>query len=388
MSNISQTSVRSRRPQGKIGARVTSSVLDRILTLINKDPQAYQVTTIVVATNTNSFLYKVSVGGTEVQYQADATATKAEISAGLKLAIDTSPGARGLVSCVDDTIDTVTCTALYPGMAVAIVETDTGAKLTITDTVAAATADSVAFGRAMIKTAYQTDEANLLGVKVTAAKFTAQVITLTPVFNASNIYYTTIWFRDVAYIIGDVAAATNTATDTVAIAAAINAKMPASTVIATSTATTVVLTSEVPGEEFTVDIGTFQGDPTKYSQAATTGPSVATSLNRAFCGVSMWTMDEADVTIAGNDAVYPANAGVKVLQTGQIWVQFSGTPALGAAVYVETVAGATAGRFYDAVSSTRVLLKGAVWERASRTSNADSMAVLNLIARSDIRSAA
>jgi hypothetical protein len=366
--------IRSRRPQAKIGQLAESSHHDRVRTVINSDPQAAQVSTVLVATAANSFEYIVTINGVEVSYTSDATATKLEIAEGLRAAINVEPLVRGQVEAEDDGVDTVTITGLYPGVSFTI--TDNTANLTTSTTTTAAEADSVAFGRLVVSGGYQSGEANELGILAASGAFVAMVDTLTVAFAAGERYLIDIEIEGERYKFA-VDADTDTATTQAAIVAAINARMPANSVLAAGASPSVTLTAEVAGKAFVTSVGTESATVANLSLAHTTSGD-DTDINALAIGVSVYTTDEANVTVEGNDVVYPANAGVLILDRGLIWVESEETVSRGDAVYVELGVSADYGKFFAASSSTRVLLSGAKWERDARSSSGDSLAVLKI----------
>lgn len=367
--------VRSRRPQAKIGAIAAPSMNDVIRTLINSNPQAAQVSTITVDAATNSHEYIVTVDDVEVSYTSDATATVAEIANALEAAIDAEPRISGKLSADSDGVSVVTLTGSYPGLSFTLETED--ADLTVADTTAAGEADDIPFGRAVLSTGYQTDEANQSGVLVAAAALTAQVETITVDFAAGEVYYITVTVDGVPYFVG-VAADTDDATTATAIRAALNAILPATTVVVTGATDQVILTAELVGKGFTVSVGLKSGTIARLALVHTTA-SLATDLGRCLRGVSLYTHDEQNLTVAGDDVVYPANSGVKVLARGEVWVANSESIAYGDVVYVGT-SSTEKGKFFNSSSATRIRLDPAkaTWVRGSRSGSGDDIAVLQL----------
>ena len=119
------------------------------------------------------------------------------------------------------------------------------------------------------------------------------------------------------------------------------------------------------------------GTTARLALAHTTPAGPATDLNAAALGVSLYTIDEENTTIAGDDPVYPANAGVQIVSKGLVWVENDESPSRGAAVYVG-LSGSEKGKLFAASSSTRALLTGAKWERSAYSNSGDSIAVVRL----------
>lgn len=379
-SGISQRAndVRARRPQAKIGALAASQMSDIVRTLVNENPQAVQISEIAVNDHTDSHEYVVVIDGVEVSYTSDASATVAEIANGLAAAVEVEPRVRGQVTAESDGVDTVTLTGLTYGMSFDVSTEDATGDLAITTPTSASEAEAVAFGLGVISTGMVTDEAYQTGILVSSSQLTAQVDTLTIVYAAAEVYYVTITVDGQTYQFG-VVADTDTATTCTAIAAAINAQMPANTVIASGVSgTTVTLTAEVAGKAFVTSVGTKSGTASRNSLAHTTA-GLTTDVARAFAGVSLYTTDESNVTVAGDDVVYPANAGMMVVARGDVWVECSESPNYGDPVYIGTGT-SEKGMFFASSSSTRILLpKDKVfWLRAARADANDNIAVLRL----------
>lgn len=368
--------IRNRRPQAKIGQLAESDDLNDVRTVINSDPQAAQVSTILIDTATNSATYTVTVDEVDVSIVADASATKPEIADALADALNQEPSVYGRASSASDGVATVTMTGQYPG--VAFVLSDDDAKLTTADVTAADEADAVEFGRLVISGGYQTDEANELGIKVKSSALDAQIDSMVVTYAAAELYGVSIKIDGEEYGV-EVAADTDTDTTGAAIVTAINAMMPANTVLAAYTAgtDTVSLTAEVAGKAFSTSRWLKSGTVARLTLVHTLA-TVDSDINKVALGVSVYTTDEENTTEEGDDVVYPANAGVQILRKGLIWVASAQSVSRGEKVYVETGVTASNGKFYNTASATRLLLDGATWERASRSSSGDNIALLSI----------
>lgn len=163
----------------------------------------------------------------------------------------------------------------------------------VSHTTTGALGSDIPQGRAVMSIAVGT-QPGVIGTLLAKAvdNLAVQVLTLSPVYGASSSYDVTV--RLYAYKngitqdipCGVILADTNTATDCTAVAAAINAAMPAATVIADGTSgTTVVCTSEVKGLAFDV-IVEISGGTATCARAYTTGAvgDDSTDLNAAFIG--------------------------------------------------------------------------------------------------------
>jgi hypothetical protein len=378
---ISQTAtdVRARARQGLFGQPAVTGTLLSFLSMINEDPQAVQSDEIVVDTATNDHEYTLDFNGIEVSYTADGSATKIEVAAGIAAAINAEPAVRGQVAAVSDGVDTVTTSGLTPGVAYTLENVDS--KLTATPVATAAEADPIPFGRLCIDDGLHPDgDGTRLGKLCQASAFTAQEATVTVTYQAGAKYAIMVKNAATGEILADVLvdADTNDDTTATAIEAALAAALPANTVDEAVLTNVVTLTAEIAGFEFSVETS-IDTSGAAAVVAETTGPDATTSLHRAAVGVSMHSIMDEAATIGAEQGEYPANHGFRAFQKGPIWMERPGAVSNGDPVFVELAAGDNAGRFYDAVSATRVQLatSRATWERDGRTPS-DNLAVARL----------
>lgn len=330
---------------------------------INKSPQAAQVTTVTVADPGDSVDISLTIGpvgatGTTVTYNTGTGLALAAIGAGLAAAINAEALVRGLVTATFDTA-TLTLTGNTPGYAFTVTESD-AALSAVTTTTSAADAAVIEFGRAVIRTGMTGTD--VLLAKAASSLFTAQVITITPsAYVAGAVLTLQVWEirnHGERILIGAVSEteATNLATSLTALAAGINAALPANSVDAAATATTIVLTAEVAGLEFEADL--YAGDegastPT-VAKAYTTGPSEATSFHRAWLGVAERDQGSGAITIAGAEQQYAGNSCVDYVRRGVIAVESSESITSGSDVFVELGVTADNGKFFATDSATRI----------------------------------
>ena len=366
--------VRGRAVQGPIGGLVNSSILMLSTTAINSDPQAVQIDT-VTNTAANDAVYTITVDGTSVVFTADGSATTDEITDGLIALIELSPLIRGKVAPVKTSATVITLTGLSPGLAITITSGTTGGGTLVTaNTQAAAAAAAVPFGRLVVDDGLS-DSVDQLGKLAASTGFTAQVHTANLIFVTNATYLVTI--RDEAGAViaqGETDAITNTATTTAAIATTMNGLLPANSVLVAGGATFVTFTAELAGREFSVEVGTNeegQAGSALVSQVDTTGPDPATSVNQAALGLTRFSLNDPTPTIGGTAGEYAANAGMRVLQSGNsMWVERPGAVSKGDPVFVELDGtGSDAGKLFTADSATRVRLLGATWERDARNTS-------------------
>ena len=363
--------IRTRSPQWLIGMLADSNYLNDCDSAVNSDPQSVDVWTIEVAAASNSFDYQVTVDGTTVTYTSDPSATVLEIAQGLRAALNVEPiiGARFIAT--DDGVDTITLTGLTPGD-VGVVTDNTG-DLTTTHTTTAASAESIAFGRLVMPSSPAFDDGAPLCKLAKSSTMTAQVDTLTVDFAAGERYTVSLAIEGRTYSV-DVLADTDDATTATAIRAAINAIMPANSVVASGATDQVILTGEVAGKVFVTALGLVSGTTARLALAYTT---VGTDVNDAL-GISLHTYDESDTEIETDTIVYPANAGVHFARSARVAVASSETVTNGGKVYVELGVTADNGKFFATTSATRVLLSRCKWERNEDSSADDDVAVLRI----------
>lgn len=336
--------------------------------LCNVAGQVLATRTITAAGATNSTEYDLILTGDDgditVTYTSDGSASTSEIAAGLLAAAqeDNAFGSYVRASSVSSTVFRLTARTLNDS--VVVTSTQAGADITIgalTDTVEAS---PVYLGRVCMFTEYDT-RGSLLGGTVLSTRLTADVWTLTPDYAASERYTIIFTFEGTTYPF-DVLADTDDATTCTAIAAAINAKMPANTVVAVAGATTVTLTSEKAGAPIeNLAVGVASANASRLT-AVHTNTAITADINRCALGISEWRSD-IHVTDTSGEIYYPANDTVSVVAQGTYWVEATEAITPGAPVYVETAAGADQGKLFATASATRIRWAKARWERRDTT---------------------
>ena len=377
--------VQSRDAQAFIG-QVIGNYLAELLT--NKAPATKQVSTITVGGANNSTPYTVTIDGESASYTSDATATVAEIHAGLIAAINAAPAVRGKM-VPSGTSPTLTLTGVYPGIAytVSVDDDSTGDLGAVAATTATDSADPVSFGLAMVKTGFMTDEADPVGHVATTSDFTAQVITVTVGVDvaANSSLNSKVQFRGKQFTVDTPfnASHAQTLTDhTANLNTLFDAQFGAGNgLVAANNGDDITITAENPGDEFEFWT-TASGAAGDVTKAYTTGPSTATSFMRVFAGVSKRRHDIEDTTLGGDDPAYPANVGVETVYEGDIWVSSAQSISYGDGVYV-SLATATKGKFYNAIGTDYVWLPPEVarWERDERSTGSASIALLRVNAQ-------
>jgi hypothetical protein len=373
---ISQTAldVRARARQGLIGMpAVTGHLLSKI-TMINEDPQAVQSDTVTFSGFTGP-TKTITINGIDVTFVAETSTTVT--AANCAAAVNLEPGVRGQVSATSAAA-VVTLTGLTPGLAYTLTETD--GEIALASVAVAASAAAIPFGRLVIDDGQHPDlDPTRLGRLAQVSAFTAQTATLTVTFAVASHYTVTIVDKATGVIIAQVGVPADTNDNTTAanIDAALNAVLPANTVLSSVATNVVTLTAEVAGFEFEVtaaEAGAGAGD---IVLAATNGPDTGTSLTRVAAGVSQHSIMDEAATIGAEEGEYPANHGFIAFNQGPVFVERPGVVSKGDPVFVELAVGDDAGKFFSATGATRVRLGALTWDRDGRTA-ADGVAVLRV----------
>lgn len=395
MSGVSQNpaDVRARMKQGQPGRLVYTDPTVRRGDGINSGGQVAQVATITVDTATDSAVYTFTINGVTLTFTNGTSSTTTTVAVLLAATINAEPLVRGQVQATA-AVAIVTITAKTPGTRGAFTASDADSKLTTAESAtAAADASAIPFGVALITTGYSPAPAGSglanterLVASPKTTLFTAQVITASYTFVASNVVQGVVYERrggERKFVASAIfVSATDVATSTTGLVAALNTALPANTVDVTGTST-IILTSEILGYEFEFELNHNSGGASSpvFTITLTTGPSVATSLHRAFVGVSEYSLADESATITATTGSYAANAGVIYVLRGVVWVTNSETtgPTQSGDVYVEMAAGATQGQLYAASSATRIALSRHVakWERDGLVT-ADNLSALRL----------
>lgn len=342
MGNIHQTQVLREMPRGKVGQLYGDPAHYVEESYGTNEGRAAEVSTIVIDTASDAELYSFELFGEPVSFLSTST-DKADITAGLLADAEDNPVITGLVTIVDDTTDTLTITARYPGINLGIKLNDNAAKMTLTEVTAENEGATLPFGRA-VSLDPNSDE------RVVEYNATTKVVNLALTFDDGIDALVSIEVGGVTYQF-EHTMATNADTSVIALADEINATLPANTVAATHpTADTLTLTGEVVGQDFAVGFG--------FGEGADTGAWVYTETEEAtdFVGVTRFTYEEPATVIGDASSVgYPPGRDVNVLRRGRIFVEGGDSATKSSAVYIGTAAGEE-GKFFDAAATGRVLI--------------------------------
>ncbi len=380
--------VRDPRPLGFFG-QFTRSINFVSISGSAQDPQAKDVWTISVhATPDNSTLYSITIDGdTVASYTTDASATQQELSDGLTAAFNATPSARAIAIATNVTA-TITLTGVWPNVAFVptVNSADTVNDLGVpSNTVVAAAADSVAFGRVMATDGFVTDEGNPGVFVPQTTHFTAQVITFTYAsVDAGDEVTLTVWFAGQKYSESttfDTSLTVTLAALVTAMDVILDAAFGAGeSILLASDATTLTLTSDTPGSEF--DATSIVTDTGTVVKAYTTAPGLTTSLLRAMVGFSVRRLDVENATIDGDDPVYAANEAVEVATRanhGVVQRDTTETWAHSDELYV-SLAAATKGRLYNSAGTDRVWIgiSKVRIQRQEPSTSTDGLGVISL----------
>lgn len=382
---ITQTAgdVRSRSRQGKPGQWVERGGTEEYFTGLNQNPQAVQVSTVVLTDPGDSIDVTITINGIAVTVNTGTGLAAAAIGALLAAAINANPLVRANVLASFATV-TLTLTGLTPGATFTVAST-TGASLAAPTLVTtAASAAVIPFGRALISQGFQTGEGERLVALAASSLLTAQVITASVTFVTGSVITATVYeIRGAERVqIGSVSetSATSVAVTSAALLASLNTVLPANTVNVTGGVTNLVFTAEILGFEFDVELSaddTGASVPV-WTKALTTGPSASTSIHRALCGVSLYS--HIDPAPSGSTlGEYGANAGVLVANKGKLWIESDETISPSDTVFIELGVAADNGQFFGASSATRIALaRDRVRFERDGVTTADSIAAVRL----------
>jgi hypothetical protein len=339
---------------GRAGALADNGLHD-VVSLINDQPQAAQVVEVTVDTAANDTLYSVTINTVDVEITSDASATKPEIADALADAINAEPLISGHVLAASDGVDQVDITSRTPGDGFTFSETD--ANLSSATPTANATADAVIMGRGVVQDSASSQFAQLAD----AGNMIAQAIVLTPVVvNSTDYTVAVITAEGVRFEETITSDGSATAQEIVeALEAALNAALPADSVIVTEDNVTLTLTSELAGRPFSAE----------YSESllATTSSNAAnalTDVNAALEGVALF--DYAFEVPNEDTAEYPGSSVMSVLKRGRVNVATEAAVQVGDLVYIRVAADGALdaiGGWAQAAGSGLVRITKATWRK-------------------------
>lgn len=250
--------------------------------------QVVETKTLEVSTNTNGATYTFEVDGITLTATGGSTATLTGDA--IVAAIAANAIVNAAVSA-SNASGTVTLTSRNVAQVFYLLSTDS--KLTVANGNAQDIGDDIDFGAGIIKVASGSD---YLCGQAAASKLTAKAIVITPTAVNSTLYTVDVTVHPLTlaertYHAEYTSDGSATAQEIVeGLATAVNAVMPANTVIATEDNTALTLTAEVAGLDFNVGVNANQ------SVAAATG----NTLTSQFVGISA--SDDGSVTVTATDS--------------------------------------------------------------------------------------
>lgn len=351
----------------------------QVVTATNQAPQAAQIETVTIDAADNSTTYSLLFfdGAIEVEFTSDASATTAEIVAGLVAAINGEALLSGIVVAAGADPDAI-ITARNGGIGFQVALGQNAASMTLVQTQANALADPVPFGRAVIDDG-QGAQGSRLGRLAAAGSLTARQVDLTPAAVNNATYHADVTIEDggiaQTYHAEFLADGTATAAEIVdGLVAVLNGLLPAETVLAANNSDNLRLTSELAGKDFSYSVGSDAAAAT-WTVAAD-NQSRLTDINEAILGLSEVShINEKPVPavgqIADQDAVYGPNTPMSVREDGRTWTRPEALPAvLTSPVFVRLAADGDLdelGGFTATAGAGLARLKRAHWHKTNGT---------------------
>lgn len=375
----------------RLGTEFNADDLAKVVTSGRASAPVAQISTVTVDSAQNATLYSLDIlpPGYEspivVSYTSDGTATTTEIAAGLAAAVDADAAASGWFD-TGAVSNVLTLTGQALGIVVSVSSSAASASdLTIAVATAAASGGSYSFGHVVNLVTF--DSASGAWNVSAPAMPAAGTLVLACTHAGSASYSVQVAARNIntgvvalPNAISFAAGGSASATAAAAVVAADGIFGAGSTVTSVAGSDiTITITAPLPNE-FS-DIVTA---PTASGGGGSESLGV-TSMTPAGAFLRSGVVMDYDVTPSASFGVSPtatqAGDAVSVAEGGlSVFVSDPGVAVTaGAAVYVETAAGANQGRVYTASSATRYLLPDASWIQGGVTlSNGASAAVIQL----------
>ena len=291
---------------------------------------------LTVDTATDDTVYSVDltfpgqVTAITISFTSGTGTTKTLIRDGLQAAWNAEPLATGRALTADNSTDALTITAIAVGVDYTLA--NASALMTLGAASGGGTPDLIPFGR-MVS---DSDE-GLQCTESVLADFTAQVVSVTPSDAVADTIYTidiTLpGFGGIGYSAQYVSGDTTMANVIDGLKDALNAVLPAASVVAANSGDTkVTLTSELEGYGMTVSAGASDhglSTPAMTIALDTPGSDIRYDL----AGVATYSAEFAASTNAAGDVGYPGFADVNVLQKGTVLVNTAAAVSVGDSVY-------------------------------------------------------
>lgn len=369
--------VRSER-KGGIAGDIADSMFTDKLTFTNDDPRGAQVDTVTIDTATDTEVYSVEIDGVDIPVTA-ASAVAADIAILLRDAVNAKQLVNGRVVATASGDDLI-LTARVGGEGFTTVEGSNAAKMSLVNTTANATANTVPFGRMVVANGLSSND-NKLAKLADAADMTAQVQELLLVYDATVIAKVGVEVYDPATGLTSVyevehVMATDADTSVIAMAALLNTALPLNTVtVSHPTTDTLTFTSDTAGVGFKLSFGFGTGADT--GTWTHTMPTPGDDLASKAVGVTIRDHTQ-EIPLDSIEAEYDANEAMSVLHRGRIYVDIEAALTdVTNGVFVRLAANGALdklGGFAPAAGAGLVRFEGAHWIRQVAT----GLAVLEL----------
>lgn len=350
-----------------------------VVSRVNKNPLAPQITTVTVDTAANDTQYTITINGIDVTITSDSDAEKDEIRDAFIAAIQDEPLLSKDVIPEVGASDTFTVTSAYPGQSFTLTESD--GNLSTTATQAASEADEIEFGLGVMddglgvrneiaaSNAGNFDGGGQKAKLLEATELTAGEVEVTVPYIGSAVYSFSVTVAGDTHEVA-VVADTDQDTTVAAIVTALNDQLPANTVVAdddgTGASSEVILTAELAGLPFDVGFGVSDegaSNPDLTINADNRG--ALTDVNKAFLGISAYTTEyEYPRDGADGDSKIKPNSSFSVLKEGRVWVEPEDSPTQGDEVWIRLEADGSLdqnGRFRASSGTGAVKLESARW---------------------------
>lgn len=373
-----QTDLRQRQLEGHYGTFAQNTPAnDLVRNYVNKDPQAKQSDSLTISSGADATF---TFNG--VEYTVTTGSGTAAGDALLVQAYMLAEGAIYGYVDIDIASAVLTLTAKNPGVSYTIAS---GTRAVAASITATAVANSVAFGRAVVRAGFPTggllsvDDTMEAGRIADTSAFTAQVDTWVLADPGAGIVGASVdivGFGEISVSVDyDTDLGTTIAALDAALAQALADEDADTFVTISSTATDLVGTATFAGVEFS--LRAWSSDAAAHT--LTSNKNALTSFAQRFAGMSKRSVQEATTTNPSS-AVYPANEEMVIIERGDVWVENAEALSYIGRVFVDLTVGAGAGKFYGAPAASRVplSLSRAEWIKSGRTTYGDNLGMLRL----------
>lgn len=335
----------------------------QVLSVLNKHPQASQISEVTIASAQDNQAYRVAIDGVVAEYLSGTGATSKEIQEGMIAAIMRDPLIGGRVKAEEGSGDTkIVLSARHAGLGF---DLEVGDGLTETEMQGAALADEVAFGRLVVldEAPNPRGEINKYGKLATASSLQEQevVISLTDVDEAQ--YTVSVSMEGKSYQGIATSAGSGEAVLAQALADSLSATLPAGKLTVEESDGDLLITSNTGGLGFEVSVGAGGGGGIVVD-SDTGGPD--TDIQKARLGVSLSTAVAGELATPKHPGdrsgavKYQPNMAMNVIEDGRVWVR-SEDSISGQDVYVRLSGDGELGGFRSSPAAGCVKLEGAKW---------------------------